>query len=183
MVLCNHALDCAKGIHKGYIILCLPKVCSAADGLKLAIMTNLNELVPSAYGPRPSGRIQHRIRKDRAVCATTGHEKRHPRSSVVCCSAVLGNSPVNIAFAAIPGRGNKGGLSAYAERVGRAKQTVSELVNAARVAVKCPVDRTVLHDKTQDLSAIHALPESLWPMAVERMMAQGLQVRQNPLVN
>ena len=70
------------------------------------------------------------------------------------------------------GRGKKGGLSAYAGKVGKAKQTVSELVNAARVAEKCPVDRTVLHTKTQHLAAIHALPEAVWSAAVEAVVAK-----------
>lgn len=71
------------------------------------------------------------------------------------------------------GRGKKGGLSAYAERVGKAQNTISELVNAARVVVKVSVDRYVLHNKTQHLAAIHALPESVWPAAVDAMVVTG----------
>lgn len=71
------------------------------------------------------------------------------------------------------GRGQKGGLSAYAEKVGRGKSTITELVNAARVVENCSLERTVLHDKTKHLSAIHALPESCWQAAVDAMLAGG----------
>jgi len=63
------------------------------------------------------------------------------------------------------GRGRKGGLSAYAEAIGRAKSTITEYVNAARVIENCSVDRTVLQSKTQHLAAIHALPSDCWPAA------------------
>lgn len=75
------------------------------------------------------------------------------------------------------GRGKKGGLSAYAEAVGRAKQTVSELVAAARVAENCPLERTVLMDKTKHLAAIHALPPECWPEAVRIMLDRGWSVK------
>ena len=71
------------------------------------------------------------------------------------------------------GRGKKGGLSAYAAAVGRKHNTVSQLVQAARVAEKVSVDRQVLQDKTQHLSAIHALPESCWQAAVEANRARA----------
>lgn len=76
------------------------------------------------------------------------------------------------------GRGKKGGLSAYAEAVGRAKQTVSELVAAARVAENCPLERTVLMDKTKHLAAIHALPRECWEPMVQAMLAEGWTVKQ-----
>jgi len=61
------------------------------------------------------------------------------------------------------GRGKAGGLSGYAARVGKKQQYVSQLVAAARVAEKATSQLVGLDDKTQHLSAIHALPEACWP--------------------
>ena len=71
------------------------------------------------------------------------------------------------------GRGKKGGLSAYAVAIGKAYSTVAQLTAAARVAENSTVDRRVLHDKTQHLAAIHALPQECWPGAVEAMVGSG----------
>lgn len=60
------------------------------------------------------------------------------------------------------GRGKKGGLSEYAGKVGRKHQYISQLVSAAKVAEKAASQLAGLGDKTQHLSAIHALPESVW---------------------
>jgi len=68
------------------------------------------------------------------------------------------------------GRGQKGGLSAYAKVVGKDKSTVSKLVNAASVATKCGNVSTVLSDKVFHLSAIHALPDNLWKIVVGAMI-------------
>ncbi|MFP4239811.1 MAG: Spo0J and IME4 domain-containing protein, partial [Rhodosalinus sp.] len=71
------------------------------------------------------------------------------------------------------GRGQKGGLSAYAEKVGRERTNISRLVQAAEVAEKVCVDSHVLQDKTQHLAAIRALPAACWQEAVEAMLAKG----------
>ncbi len=63
------------------------------------------------------------------------------------------------------GRGKKGGLSKYAERLGRKHNTISEFRNAASVAVNLSVDRHLLLDKANHLAAIHKLPEACWPVA------------------
>lgn len=76
------------------------------------------------------------------------------------------------------GRGKKGGLSAYADAIGKAKQTISELVAGARVAEKCPLERTVLNDKAKHLAAIHALPPECWAPMVHSMLAEGWTVKQ-----
>ena len=65
------------------------------------------------------------------------------------------------------GRGKKGGLSKYAERLGRKHNTISEFRNAASVAVNLSAGRHLLLDKAAHLSAIHKLPESCWAVAVE----------------
>ena len=64
------------------------------------------------------------------------------------------------------GSGKKGGLSAYAEKVGRDNKTVRQCRDGARVAEKVGVDPHLLQDKTQHLAAIHALPETCWQPAV-----------------
>jgi site-specific DNA-methyltransferase (adenine-specific) len=71
------------------------------------------------------------------------------------------------------GRGKKGGLSAYAELVGRDNSTISKLVKAATVAENTGNISNVFHDKVFHLSAIHALPTSCWPIAVEAMVKGG----------
>ena len=76
------------------------------------------------------------------------------------------------------GRGQKGGLSGYAESIGRKHNTVSQLVSAARVCEKVSVDRQVLQDKTQHLAAIHALPETCWQVAVETILAGGWSAKE-----
>lgn len=56
------------------------------------------------------------------------------------------------------GAGNKGGLAAYARRIGKAKSTISEYRNAAEVIENSSASRTNFLYKAQHLSALHALP-------------------------
>jgi len=58
--------------------------------------------------------------------------------------------------------------------LGRGKSTISEYKGAAEVSVKCSVDRTLLLDKANQLSAIHSLPEPAWPEAVGFIVKAGL---------
>jgi len=67
------------------------------------------------------------------------------------------------------GRGKKGGLSAYAEAIGKSEGFIRQIRNAAKVAANLVVNYD-LSDKTQHLSAIHALPESCWAAAVQIML-------------
>lgn len=62
------------------------------------------------------------------------------------------------------------GLTAYADLVGKSKQTISELRQAAEVAVTCPVDRTSLLDRAQHLAAIHSADRRVWPECVATML-------------
>ena len=71
------------------------------------------------------------------------------------------------------GRGKKGGLSAYAEKVGKDTKTLRQCRDGAAVAEKVGVDPHLLQTKTQHLAAIHALPESCWQAAVEIMLDKG----------
>jgi len=68
------------------------------------------------------------------------------------------------------GRGKKGGLSAYAEKVGRHKDTISSLRMAAEVFDKLSERSDGLLDKAAHLAAIHKLPLAWWPAAVKFMM-------------
>jgi hypothetical protein len=68
------------------------------------------------------------------------------------------------------GRGKKGGLSAYAELLGKDSKTIRQCRDGAEVAGKVGVDPYVLQSKTQHLSAIHSLPESCWQEAVSLML-------------
>lgn len=71
------------------------------------------------------------------------------------------------------GRGQTGGLSEYAAKVGRSAGFITQIVNAARVAdaLKPFSQLNGLESKTQHLSAIHALPQEAWQPAVEAMLA------------
>jgi len=71
------------------------------------------------------------------------------------------------------GRGRKGGLSAYAEAIGKARQNVQTYRDGAEVAANLHIDMQVLGDKTQHLAAIHALPSECWPAAVQTMLDKG----------
>ena len=53
----------------------------------------------------------------------------------------------------------------YARQIGRAQNTVSEWISAAKVA-KNISDIRYLFDKVNHLSAIHSAPEPLWPAFV-----------------
>lgn len=74
------------------------------------------------------------------------------------------------------GRGKKGGLSAYAEAIGKSEGFIRQIRNAAKVAANLVVNYD-LSDKTQHLSAIHALPESCWPTAVQIMLDRQWSVK------
>jgi len=76
------------------------------------------------------------------------------------------------------GRGQKGGLSEYAERVGRHKDTISAARMAAEVFEKLSERSDGLHDKTAHLTAIHALPEACWQPAVEAMLKGGCSAKE-----
>lgn len=75
------------------------------------------------------------------------------------------------------GRGKKGGLSAYAELVGKDRSNIRMYRDGAEVAQKVGID-THLSDKTQHLAAIHALPADCWQAMVELMLEHGWTVKQ-----
>jgi len=70
------------------------------------------------------------------------------------------------------GRGQKGGLSEYAAKVGRDEKTIRQYRNAGQVAEKVGTSPE-LSEKTKHLSAIHSLPRECWQEAVEAMLAKG----------
>jgi N6-adenosine-specific RNA methylase IME4 len=66
------------------------------------------------------------------------------------------------------GRGKKGGLSEYAERIGKTGGYVTQIRQAAEVVEPIPFSQLKgFLDKVQHLSAIHALPKACWPACVE----------------
>ncbi len=67
------------------------------------------------------------------------------------------------------GRGNRGGLSAYAERLGRSKQYITQLYNAGEVA-KSTTQVVDLEFKAKHLAAVHSAPRQLWSLLVEKML-------------
>ena len=75
------------------------------------------------------------------------------------------------------GRGKKGGLSAYAESIGKSEGFIRQIRNAARVAENL-VANYELSDKTQHLAAIHALPSECWPDAVQTMLDKGWSAKE-----
>jgi len=76
------------------------------------------------------------------------------------------------------GRGQTGGLSAYAERVGKDQGNISRLVSSARVTEKVCNETYLLMDKTAHLSHVHALPESAWQPMVDWIIDNSATVAQ-----
>jgi len=96
------------------------------------------------------------------------------------CNAQGELSPLEIGLHALHcvelgagGRGKKGGMRGYAERVGKDEKTIRRAKDGAEVALKCGHVSAFLHDKTAHLAAIHALPQTLWKGAVETMLHKG----------
>jgi site-specific DNA-methyltransferase (adenine-specific) len=77
------------------------------------------------------------------------------------------------------GRGQRGGLSAYAEAVGKSRPRIMEYKDAAEVAEKVSDTGQVsdLLTKAAHLAAIHKLPEGAWSVAVEAMLKQELSAK------
>lgn len=72
------------------------------------------------------------------------------------------------------GRGKKGDLLKYANRLKMDKSTIAEYRRGAMVAAyaikNCGTSPTVLVSKAQHLAAIHALPTEVWKIMVEAML-------------
>ncbi len=64
------------------------------------------------------------------------------------------------------GRGKKGGLSEYAEKLGRTKRAIIDLRLGAEVLIKSGKLTSQFLGKATHLAAIHDLPPDLWPGAV-----------------
>jgi hypothetical protein len=66
------------------------------------------------------------------------------------------------------GRGKKGGLTEYADRIGKTQQYVNLLRQAAEVIQDIPTTQVVgLQEKAKHLSAIHKLPTEIWKDSVQ----------------
>lgn len=76
------------------------------------------------------------------------------------------------------GRGQKGGLSEYAVRVGKQRQNIQSYRDGAEVASNVHIDMQLLDGKAQHLATIHALPESCWQPAVEIMLSKGWSAKE-----
>lgn len=79
------------------------------------------------------------------------------------------------------GRGaSGGGLKGYAESVGKDPGSITRCRQAATVvrAINCVNAINDLSDKVQHLSAIHSLPESCWPVAVQVMLDKGWSAKE-----
>lgn len=95
-------------------------------------------------------------------------------------------SPLEIgmhALRAVPlaggGRGKRGGLSEYAERIGRTGEYIGQLRNAADVlvVVKTPnLSLEFIGDKAKHLYEISKAPRDSWPLLVGRLIAKGWSV-------
>ena len=75
------------------------------------------------------------------------------------------------------GRGKKGGLSRYAESIGKHKDTISAARMAAAVFSKLSDQPDGLSDKTAHLSTIHSLPTDHWVSMVDLMLEHGWSVK------
>lgn len=77
------------------------------------------------------------------------------------------------------GRGQKGGLSEYAEATGHKEQNLRIYRDGAEVAQNLNIDIEVseLLKKAIHLAAIHKLPEEAWSVAVEAMFKKASSAR------
>jgi len=93
----------------------------------------------------------------------------------------IGMHALHYVAKAAGGRGKKGGLSEYAERVGKDAGDLSKYRNAARVVETLGTFQgfsvSTLLDKAAHLAAIHALPETAWPAAVVLMLKKELSAK------
>lgn len=95
-------------------------------------------------------------------------------------------SPLEIgmhALKAVPlaegGRGKRGGLAAYAERLGRTGEYVGQLRAAAGVVAETPnLSLEFIGDKAKHLYEISKAPRSTWPILVERLVERGWSVKE-----
>jgi ParB-like chromosome segregation protein Spo0J len=78
------------------------------------------------------------------------------------------------------GRGKEGGLSEYAQQIGKSQQYVSQVRQAAEVlkAVKTTSQLVVLLYKSQHLAAIHKAPEDTWALLVEHLLSDQWSVEE-----
>jgi hypothetical protein len=74
------------------------------------------------------------------------------------------------------------GLSGYAEQIGKSKQYVSQVRQAAEVlkAVKASSQLDALLFKTQHLAAIHLAHEDTWALLVEHLLSDQWNVQKPP---
>lgn len=76
------------------------------------------------------------------------------------------------------GRGKTGGLSGYAEKIGKGRPSLTEYVNAAKVYSSKDVTRvTGLLDKHRHLSEISKADDTLWPLLVDQLVSAGWSVK------
>jgi ParB/RepB/Spo0J family partition protein len=76
------------------------------------------------------------------------------------------------------GRGKKGGVSAYADQIGRSRGSVADYRMAAEVAERVPNLLSELTDKTSQLAVIHKLPEAIWEFAIKRLLKYEWSVKE-----
>jgi len=74
------------------------------------------------------------------------------------------------------GRGQSGGISAYAKRIGRAQPDVSRLAAAARVYLETHTSCMGLTDKPTHLYEISKAPRETWPALVAKLVKAGWTV-------
>ena len=90
----------------------------------------------------------------------------------------IGKHALNYVPKATGGRGQKGGLSEYAGKLGKNHKTIREYKSAAEVAQNLGVNPQVLLNKAQHLSAIHSLPESCWQEAVNTVLKKDWSAKE-----
>src|SRR5262245_33948530 len=131
-----------------------------------------------------SGHTRHEAAKRAEVktvpCWVEEMNDKDAHMQIVLSNAQGELSPLEIgihAFKAVPaekgGRGKKGGLSEYAERIGKTHGYVSQVRMAGEVfrAIEKPVSQlTGFSTKAQHLAAIHALPSKCWPDAAAHIL-------------
>lgn len=164
------------------------------DGIAAQIEANNNEFDPAhALLVRPVNehfeilRGHHRIEAARKVgLDSIPCWVREMNDDDAYMQLALGNvqnelSPLEIGIHALKvvengngGRGNKGGLSKYAEQLGKTHGYISQVRQAATVlnTIKPVSQLTGLVDKSQHFSHIHKAPQEVWQFLADEMLSR-----------
>lgn len=118
---------------------------------------------------------------EKVPCWVKGMEDEEAFMQLVLANSQGELSPLEIGMHALEavelgvgGRGKKGGLSWYAESLGKTQGYLSQVKSAAEVIKPISqligLDPSTLRDRAQHLAAIHTAPDHLWPALAKHLV-------------